>query len=157
MMNQDQARFYLAAMIDGEGHVECLMGNRGWHRRIIIANTDMALIEATAECCDLLDIGYTISTRTRKDERHLPCLVLRISGIRNLRLVLDHVPLRSPKKLRKLQFAMSTVKKPHLRQRDRDRIVHLREEGLSAREIAGLMGCAERTIHQTLRRERDRS
>lgn len=158
-MNPDQARFYLAAMIDGEGHVDCTQSKRGfWNRKIIIANTDMALIEATAECCDLIGIDYNISVRERKSPRHLPCLHLVICGASNFRTVLKHVPLRSPKKLADLQRGIETVRNRHyLNKQEQRRVLWLREEGVPAKDIAQEIGCQERTIHAILRKAREES
>lgn len=157
-MNSDQARFYLAAMIDGEGHVECLLGKNGyWYRRVSVANTDLALIQAVAECCELVGVDYTIRQQKRREERFHPLLVLRIAGIGNLKILLDCVPLRSPKKLRALQLAVATAKKPHLTSRQRKEIVWLTEEGLTAREIAHRIGFDERTVRATLKKAREAS
>jgi hypothetical protein len=54
-MNKSQAAAYLAAMIDGEGHIRVTK-----NRSASVANTDWDLIEATVECCELLGIRHKI-------------------------------------------------------------------------------------------------
>lgn len=153
-MNADQARFYLAAMIDGEGYVGCSLDSRGfWCRQVAIANTDMALIEATAECCDLLGIDYRIKEQKKQKEHHNTCLLLRITGRENLKILLEEVPLRSPKKLRTLQLAVSTpAKKKYLTTNQQKEVVRKFQDGWQVNLIAAETGITANGVRAVLKR-----
>ncbi len=64
-MTEDQAAHYLAAFIDGEGHVRT-----GKNRSVSISNTEWDLIEAAVECCLVLGVSYRISKIRGRPEKN---------------------------------------------------------------------------------------
>jgi len=99
----EQARFYLAALIDGEGYVRYRVPHQ--QRSIHIVNTDLALIEAAEACCDALGVTSTRSASlpsVRPLARRTLWMV-SIGGRANMERVLAVVPLQAPTKLATLR------------------------------------------------------
>lgn len=146
-MTREQARFYLAGIIDGEGHVLCRWSKAGhWERGVVIANTDKEIIAAVVECCEVLEYDYGTSKRKRQDPRWNDCYIVKICGIENLRRMVDDVPIRSPQKIKALRDSLATVKKPQLSGRQKRIVDAMLVEGVSSKEIAVVIGCDVRTI-----------
>ncbi len=58
-MTREQAAYYFAGLLDGEGSVSMsLIKGRWWTRSVSITNSDYALIEAAKECLDILGVVY---------------------------------------------------------------------------------------------------
>lgn len=105
-MNEEQAKAYLSAMIDGEGCVS----PRDF--RVRIGNTEMSIVEAIEECCDILGIEYkrhengprpgSFGTKTVYE--------ILISRRYNLEILQKAVSLRSESKREKLDQMMDSYK-----------------------------------------------
>lgn len=116
-MNHEQAAWYLAGIIDGEGTV----GHGKHSRRIEIVNTDINIIEATTQCLDVLGIGY--SQRAFQPKNYMKdststlkyMYVIYISQRVNLEKAYKLVPLQSFKK-EKLGAVLSSYvrEKPYM-------------------------------------------
>lgn len=105
-MNKSQAAAYLAAMIDGEGHIRV---NK--NRSASVANTDWDLIEATVECCELLGIRHKIvaGSYDRRGNRK-QIWEVRMYGKDTLEIIRKSVPLRCRRKVAALDDAIAAYK-----------------------------------------------
>lgn len=107
-MNRDEARGYLAAIIDGEGTI--VEGSRQ-QREIRIYNTDLLIIGAVNEALDLLGIGHYSYPYSRKDRPTKPPLVRVVIGRReDVIRAYEEIPLRSVKRER-LRNLVSTYRR----------------------------------------------
>lgn len=105
-MNIGEAAQYLAAITDGEG---CVYYNQKRKTRAItITNTDIDIVIAVQQCCDLLGIKYKTKIKKSKNEKHKDCYLINIYGRENLCRFSDIVPLRSTKKQTTLNLAIGT-------------------------------------------------
>jgi hypothetical protein len=91
-MTKAQAAAYLAAMIDGEGHVRVHK-----NRSVGVSNTEWDIIEAVAECCELLGLRYRVAELKRRPPRRQGWEVF-INGKDSLERIRDDVPIRSGRK-----------------------------------------------------------
>lgn len=131
-MNERDAAAYLAAMIDGEGHVSSKS------KSIRISNTEFELIEAIIESCVALDLHYAVngpkSIRSGKSVWEV-----NISSRSTLERVRDLVPIRSSRKKSALVDAIGSFKYKARPPREwvEQKYVF---EGLSLREVAMAWG-----------------
>jgi len=108
-MTQDQALYYLAAMIDGEGCVSFSESNG--QREIIISNTEKSIVKKTEECLDLLEIDCGIYLDpTNGGGGRKPIFILVIGGQKNLEFIYEVVPLGSEAKSAKLTTLVNSYK-----------------------------------------------
>lgn len=146
-MTREQACFYLAGIIDGEGHVMFRESKGGWWERgIVVGNTDRAIIDAVVECCDVLEYDYTICKRQRQNSRWKACWQVKLCGADNLNRMVVDLPLRSSDKLATLKASLATVKRMQLSGRQKRMVDALLSEGVKTRKIAAVIGCDQRTI-----------
>lgn len=91
-------------MIDGEGTV-AIPAPTNRNRIVRITNTDWGLIEAIAECCDVLNIAIRITERNgaRRPTHWQRSWDVVISQRTALERLFDAVPLRSVKKAERLK------------------------------------------------------
>jgi hypothetical protein len=106
-MDASQAAYYLAAMIDGEGHVN---GPAAHGRCIEIANTERDIIDATLAACLVLGITPKHRWKPARERRKAACII-RISGIDNLVRVRRLVPIQSARKSEALSVLLSVYTK----------------------------------------------
>jgi hypothetical protein len=100
----DEARGYLAGMIDGEGTVTAIASAKT-PRRIRVCNTDASILTAAQEACDVLGLTTTTQWHLRlKRPHHLPLAQISITGKENLQRVADIVPIRSATKIERLKL-----------------------------------------------------
>lgn len=140
MFNREQAAAYLAAMIDGEGWIGEPKGPS--NRAIRIANTDPELISAIREACDALGISYTVQKIRQRRENWSSGWVVDITGRENFLRVLAEVPLRSSRKLDRLQRAAGSFR-PAV---DVERLTTLYQTGLTMKEVAVEMGLSLKRV-----------
>jgi len=109
--NAETASAYLAAMIDGEGTV-AIPAPSNRNRVVRITNTDWGLIEAVAECCDVLCVDVRIVERagTKRPAHWARAWDVVISKREALERLLAMVPLRSTKKLERLKAIVETYR-----------------------------------------------
>lgn len=143
----EQAAGYLAAMIDGEGHVQD--GSTPKRRQIEIANTDPSIVEATQEACAMLGINLRTRWKRSKQPGRRPAAIMRIGAIDNLVRVDRLVPMCSLKKRAALKYQLAGY--------TRNKVLPLSEElvemyagGMSANQIAALHGVAHHAIKRRL-------
>lgn len=111
---QETAATYLAAMIDGEGHVFCRPHppeHGGYTRGVTITNTDVDLIASTLETCaevGIKRIALHVETRHHKK----PVMVLRFGGVDNMTTLRDRVPIQSGRKRAVVDEAIATYRPP---------------------------------------------
>lgn len=144
------AAYYLAALIDGEGHVS--KPNERNSKRVIIVNTDMGILRAVILCCRVLGIANTgVARRAKSKTNRIPVFHIRIYGRENL-LKVAKLPLQSKAKRDRLQeHVQSYGPDPVPLQKLKD----LRAAGLSTSEIAKKVGYLNRsTVSQRLNRKR---
>lgn len=55
-MDAEQAKWYLAGLIDGEGHIQCSYGCR----QVSVSNTDKSIIDRAVECCEVLKYHWRL-------------------------------------------------------------------------------------------------
>jgi hypothetical protein len=92
-MTADQARYYLAAIIDGEGTVSVK------YRKVSITNTDVRIVEACESCCKLLGLSYAVYRRKKTNKKWKQAFDLVIIGRENLSTVVS-LPMMTGKKVK---------------------------------------------------------
>lgn len=98
---KEQARFYLAGVIDGEGHIsqrKHKSKEHGYTREVRITNTDEGLLSASRAALDMLGVKhrtYDRSERARLGTK--PIFDIVVWGKENLELLVEHVPLQTEK------------------------------------------------------------
>jgi intein-encoded DNA endonuclease-like protein len=115
-MTHEQAAFWLAGFMDGEG---CVIHKPKGSRYITILNTDTELIDVVCESLATLGIGWRLSHRRRRHPHYKDSLVVNIYGRTNLDLFYRWVPFKSPEKRAKLRFALDSYVRddPEMRER----------------------------------------
>lgn len=81
--SQDAFAGYVAAMIDGEGHIERI---GTWSVRVRIANTIKPTLDAM---CARLGIGRVIEYRGRVEKHHKRLFCLEVANARDIRALFD--------------------------------------------------------------------
>lgn len=107
MFTREQAAYYLAAMIDGEGTVAKADGRTNKMARV--TNTDRRLIAACEECCEALDIAYTVVPRKAYKAHWASGWDLVVSGKENIGR-LSALPLRSLAKKQRLLALLASYR-----------------------------------------------
>jgi hypothetical protein len=96
-MTRDEARYYLAALIDGEGSVR-----HPPRREVTIGNTNPEIIERLYECCYTLGLFPTV-THTQRVPPRKDIIYVSIGGAHNFRLLQElALPLADSTKRRKI-------------------------------------------------------
>lgn len=133
-MDFNAARWYLAALIDGEGSVK--LAGRHRTRRVVIANTDQAIIDAGLRALELLGLKSYLSIRPSPTSGR-PVMYITINGMARCQRLLDVVPLQAPEKVRRLRVAATPA--PPRTDIDGPTLQRLYwDEGLTAQQIATL-------------------
>lgn len=101
--SNDEARGYLAAIIDGEGCVHSPP-----KRGVYISNTDPAIIAATVGACRQLGIVCTVREYRRYPTPGKRAWRVAIRWQPNLRRLLEVVTLRSPGKQARLEESVAS-------------------------------------------------
>lgn len=103
-MTRAEAAAYLAAMIDGEGHIglHVYHKNKGTsrsviHRRLAISNTDVDIILACVECFGILEIDCWVTTSRHASRQNLACYTVNVSHHEGFERMAE-LPIRSTKK-----------------------------------------------------------
>jgi hypothetical protein len=96
----DQAAWYLAALIDGEGYVS----KPGRQPVVGITNTEKFLINTACAAYDLLGITYTVYTRVRSVHGWKQAYDVRVFGVPKLKLILKLIPIHHPGKRKNLDY-----------------------------------------------------
>ena len=144
------AAAYLAAMIDGEGHVGSKPDDPR-RRCIEIANTERDIIDATLEACRILLIRARLSRRAKLQNGRKEAFIIRIGELDNLIRVRELVPLQSTRKRLALDAQLAAyTKRPILPLREV--LIADYESGLSANEIGQKYGVECHIILRKLRK-----
>lgn len=147
ILNQEQAAWYLAGIIDGEGHVNATLNQF----KVAIYNTDNDIIAATQESLDILNIEYRTYTRLRKDPNHKVCREIAITKRHEIAKLASYIELQSTTKRERL---LSIVRSPQrYAAPDDPRIDQIRElygEGYSQREIASALTMNRRQVQSMM-------
>ena len=144
-MNQEQAAWYLAAMIDGEGWVSAHTGSK--NRAVRIANTDPALIAAIQEACTALGIEYHMTNVPARRANWTPGQVVNIYGRENLRKIHELVPFRAPQKRERLASLLTTYREPL----DAGELSTLYGQGATIQQLADHFGCGIKRVQNARR------
>lgn len=100
--NCEQAAYYLAAMIDGEGSVifrPIGPKRRSVGREVRVSNTDEDILEATRTAMRMLGVKFTEYLELGKDERHpRDCMTLRVGSRDSLEIIWSRVPIMATRK-----------------------------------------------------------
>jgi hypothetical protein len=107
--SENEAKGYLAAIIDGEGHVS-FRPTQG-ERRVIVTNTDLDILDAGIAACKKLGINARIKgprSATRQRPNCAPTYDLVISGQTALRQLNYSILLRSTKKQQRLNAIINS-------------------------------------------------
>jgi LAGLIDADG-like domain len=147
VFNTEQARAYLAAMIDGEGWIGEPKSVQ--NRAIRIANTDPVLIDAIRECCAVLGLHYTMTSHAARHAHWKPQQQVHITGRPAMAVVLATVPIRSPKKLDRLARTVESYRQPL--PLDEATVRDLYAQGLTVREVAREMGVGTKRVIYAMR------
>lgn len=110
-MTDDFACGYLAAIVDGEGHIR----HHEHTRRVVITNTDPDIIQMVETCLAHLGIGF--NTRLRKDPSReangwSPVYDVHVEKRSELEKFYYNVPLSSTRKTEALVAALASYKRP---------------------------------------------
>lgn len=99
-MTKAEARYYLAALIDGEGSVRLPP-----RREVTVGNTNQEIIDRLYECCSKLGLFPTLTYSRRKPPAR-DMMYVSIGGVHNFLLMqkLD-LPLADSEKKRRISEA----------------------------------------------------
>lgn len=147
-MTEDQAAHYLAAMIDGEGHVT----RTGTVRRVGVTNCDPDLIAAVCECYDVLEIRYTVRPKRRYKVTHTPCFDVMVESRAGLQTIWDRVPIRSSRKRQRLQEIVDSYTAAARPDPSVLREMYV-ERRMSAARIAAVLAAHPQQVLRWLRRD----
>lgn len=87
-MTKREAGFWLAAAIDGEGHVR-RVGNE-----VHITNTDLDFLAMAEKCLDILGVEYSIHAVSKKDDpTRKDVYYLAIGNVKNMAILYRWCPL----------------------------------------------------------------
>lgn len=145
---EEQAAYYLAAMIDGEGWVGEPKGTI--NRAIRIANTERDLIDAIEECCQILGLHYLTYPYEAKRDNWSPGWMVHITGEDSFRVVLEKVPIRSSRKLDRVRRTASSYRPP-INVDEVSRLYY--DEGLTQQQVASQLGVGYKRIKLLMSRE----
>jgi hypothetical protein len=109
-MTLEQAAWYLAAMIDGEGCVHFNLARRKWC--VQVTNSDTDILDAVEMAMDVLGLGRSqrINIRDGRDRRR-PCWSIRLIGGREAyRRLLQIVPIQCKRKRIALEGIVAVYK-----------------------------------------------
>jgi intein-encoded DNA endonuclease-like protein len=110
-MNEDYARGYLAAIIDGEGYV--VAPNDRKQREVVVEMCDLEPIERMKEACDVLGVRYRERGRPPREGRRRT-YAISIASQQGLTALAAQVTLAHPVKRERLAALLLTyVKKPY--------------------------------------------
>jgi len=107
-VNEDYARGYLAAIIDGEGYVVA-PNNRG-QREVVVEMCDLEPITVMKEACEVLGIRYRERGRPPRNGRRQTYAV-SIASQQGLTALAQQVRLNVPTKRERLNALLLTYKK----------------------------------------------
>lgn len=111
-MTRGEAAAYLAAMIDGEGHIST--DKEGRVKGIGITNTDIDILDAIENSCSILNIKTTRSIKSFSPLQTKPGYVINIYGRENLERVAELVPIQSKVKKKKLELGLNKFRVLHI-------------------------------------------
>jgi hypothetical protein len=147
-LSPEHAAAYLAAIIDGEGHVGRYDPNHLSARRVVITNTDMDIIEACRVALNVLGIAFgehSCDPRPGRWKQVHHITILRGSEIAKLR----DVPIQSSRKRERLEEICNSYGEPF--QIDREMVVRLYvEEQRYITEIGAALNCSQTPIRRIL-------
>lgn len=155
-MTPDEARGYLAGLIDGEGYVRDVSGSTR-ARQVQIANTEESIIAGILEACAALGIVARATGPYGGRAGRQSIWSVNINHRVNLEK-LAALPLRSAKKRAKLEAILALYRDGYYQQTIRDpldeaTVRHLyQEEGLTIPQVAARMGESYKRVHGALRR-----
>jgi intein/homing endonuclease len=148
---REQASWYLAGIIDGEGCVSPGKNNY----RVVIVNTDESIIEAVQEALDILGIDYKKKTRVRKNLKHKILYEVVIGRRSEYSKIALLVELQCESKRLKLKKISNT---PYRYTLENDpifcKIRELYADGSSQREIAESLDVSRRLVQSVMNRAR---
>lgn len=145
MFNRQQAASYLGGMIDGEGWIgepKSKLRNRA----IRIANTDRDLIDAIAECCDVLGVHYTIQYQCSRKPGWAAQWWVDITGRESFEIIRDEVPIRAKKKRDRLERTAASFRQPL----ERSKIIRLYSTGMTQKQVAEAMGVSVKRLRNAM-------
>lgn len=144
MASPDFMSGWLRGFFDGEGSVvfkTSAGGKRHASYYLSVVNTDLALMNTVRDYLDALGVGHSdFSQRTREGKK--PCYGLHIQRAEDILLFAQEVGFGSVDKQSTLDIIVSWITRPQGYYR-MDELFGLRQQGLSFREIAKLMGLKE--------------
>jgi hypothetical protein len=137
---------YLAAMVDGEGHIAFHPEKTNIARHVLIVNSEKDIIEQTSAACDVLDLPWRIYKRTAQSG--IPLFELRISRYENMIRFRELVApfMGSERKKEKLDAAIAAFRRGEVNDAKRAEVHRLRAEGYTHKTIATLTGVPESTV-----------
>lgn len=148
---QEQARGYLAAMIDGEGNINYA----GRNRTIGIANTDLGIHAAIAASCDVLGIEHRLweDKARQKMRQRKRCWYTFIRKRSSLEFIYREIPLQSATKREQLGALLLSYRRPRAPSAQLLQRLYW-DENMTAREISDLLGFPKSTsgVYHMMRR-----
>ncbi len=145
MFTEEQAKGYLAGLIDGEGHVSSK------HKLIHIGNTEKDIMDAATECCETLDLHCTpYEPRQYRPGNRKQIYEVRIRTQESLQRIHDEVPIASNRKREALAEALTRFKRSP---RPSPEWLHEKyvQDGLTGPEIAELANTSHTRVYNWLR------
>lgn len=136
-MTSQQARYYLAGIIDGEGHVR----TRRESRRVEITTTDLGILAATCEALAVLEIEYRVKP---KKGANLPAFAINIYGRQNYKK-LNLLPLRSKRAQALQELVDGYVRREPVSKKEWEGLI---ADGLTHREMAERLGYKQHSTVQ---------
>lgn len=151
-MDTEQAKGYLAAMIDGEGHVSSVRDRRGWAKRSVrISNTERDIIDACVEAALALGIEHRVVKQPRPTSTGKA--VWTVGFYKGASLAqLAELPIASARKRAALADGIASLRPSRRPPRETLERMYVFED-LSSPEIARLVGVSQRAVLSWLRDE----
>lgn len=149
----DEARGYLAGLIDGEGTVGDQRCPSGPRRHVSIANTDPEIIMRALAACQMLGIRASVYHRAdlpSRPDHWADCMDVRITGRSDLERIAE-LPL-CPRKRERLQRLLAGYRVRYRRRGERplSEIASRYHAGATISQLAKDFDSSRGTIHRWL-------
>lgn len=150
----EAARWYLAAIFDGEGHMTDIESPCHPQGRLSMVNTDPDIVEATIEALAMLGIRHQIYLRRMRDRNHKDIVTLTISRRSELDKVEEMIPLQHKTKMDRVKKANRKKRSVSSDNRPWEEIYRMLDSGMNQREVADRFNIHHSTFRSMMTRRK---